>query len=170
MSETPMHIRAFSGLDLAAVHRLAGSLGDAVRAALSEDCAPASITVGLTGDLGAGKTTFAQAFVAALPRGSSCRVTSPTYAIIQVYETRPPVRHVDLYRIDSADQLDAIGYGEQLYAPGINLVEWIRSVPEALPREWLEVELVAGSDEQRAIRMQVYGARLVSLLTKVSTK
>lgn len=158
----PIPERRFSSLDLAGVQRLAA---DIVAACIASD-APSTVTLGLIGDLGAGKTTFAQAAVAALPGGAGLPVTSPTYAILQVYETQPPVRHVDLYRIGSVEELDVIGYLEMIELPGLNLVEWMHRIPEAVPSERLEIELV-GPDDVRDISVRAYGARPMALLRKV---
>jgi tRNA threonylcarbamoyl adenosine modification protein YjeE len=154
------------GLGLEALRGYAARLATHLEAGRDPEEA---LTVGLVGDLGAGKTTFAQAFVAALPGGEGVRVTSPTYAIVHTHPTRPPVRHIDLYRVGGVDELEAIGYGELVEAPGVNVVEWIRAIPEAIPDEWLEIELAAGADPVRDIRARAHGARMASLLRRKVT-
>lgn len=153
----------FSGLDRAGVQRLAAELARTLAQALERGQAR-SVTVGLVGELGAGKTTFAQGFVAALEGGDRAHVTSPTYAILQVYETRPVVRHVDLYRIDTVEELDALGYSELLDAPGLDLVEWMRQIPDAIPPEWVEVTLEARADDLRDVHIHAHGARVARFL------
>lgn len=160
---SPILVRDFRGLDLAAVQAFAAEL----MGLLTGPGTPSTVTVGLVGELGAGKTTFAQAAVAALKGGAKLPVTSPTYAIMQVYETEPPVRHVDLYRIASVEELEVIGYDELSSLPGVNLVEWFRQIPEAIPPERIEIELAAGLDDVRDIRVRACGAALIPLLEKV---
>lgn len=77
----------------------------------------------LSGDLGAGKTTFTQGFLSELmPHGA---VTSPTYSYLNIYETSPPIFHFDLYRINSQEELEELGLWEHLLDDqATRLVEW----------------------------------------------
>lgn len=80
--------------------------------------------VGLVGDLGAGKTSLVQGLVGEL--NPTAEASSPTYTLLNEYETEPPVWHFDLYRLESADDLETVGYWD--YAEddeAIVLVEWI---------------------------------------------
>lgn len=115
------------------------------------------VLIGLTGDLGAGKTTFVQGFVEGLPGGRGLYVTSPTFAIVQQYGTVPPVRHLDLYRISTLAELEAIGYRDLYFSPGFTLVEWIERVPAALPAEWMEIRLAVDPSDVREIDVHLHG-------------
>ena len=76
----------------------------------------------LTGGIGAGKTTFVQALAAAL--GVRDQVTSPTFVLQVVYESgRIPLSHVDLYRLDSSDEVEGVGFEEYLDT-AVTAVEW----------------------------------------------
>ncbi len=108
--------------------------------------------VALRGDLGAGKTTFAQALLAAL--GVSGDVTSPTFALVHEYGTpRGPVHHLDLYRLRDASQLAALGWDDILRAKGVVLVEWPERAEGALPSDMIELQLahVPGAPERRRL-------------------
>ena len=88
--------------------------------------------VGLSGDLGAGKTTFVKGVARGLgadPGG----VTSPTFTFLHVYEGRIPVYHLNLYRLETADQVRDLGVDEFIGGNGIALVEWFENVPGVLP-------------------------------------
>jgi tRNA threonylcarbamoyl adenosine modification protein YjeE len=94
--------------------------------------------VALWGDLGAGKTTLARAILQAL--GVKEDVPSPTFTLVQGYDTTPAVAHYDLYRLKSAREMQELGFDDALDR-GAVLVEWPERAPEALPPEALHVRL-----------------------------
>lgn len=77
----------------------------------------------LDGDLGAGKTVFTQGVVSELSGGTLC-ANSPTFVILNIYNTEPKVFHFDLYRVEDVFELEAIGIEEYLFGEGVCLVEW----------------------------------------------
>jgi N-acetylmuramate 1-kinase len=88
----------------------------------------------LQGNLGAGKTTFARAFIRAALADSFAEVPSPTFGIEQSYETpRFVIAHYDLYRLSGADELEGIGFEERA-ADAVTLIEWPERADEILPR------------------------------------
>lgn len=94
----------------------------------------------LDGDLGAGKTVFAQGFAAGL--GISGPVNSPTFTILQIYEDgRMPLYHFDVYRIGDVEEMDEIGYEDCFYGEGVCLVEWAELVREILPGDAVHVRI-----------------------------
>src|SRR5690606_31282000 len=76
----------------------------------------------LSGDLGAGKTTFSKHFICAVAK-TDVNVTSPTYTLSQRYETNPPVWHFDLYRLRDREDSYELGL-EEAFQDGVTLVEW----------------------------------------------
>jgi tRNA threonylcarbamoyl adenosine modification protein YjeE len=121
----------------------------------------------LTGDLGAGKTTFARALIRALLDDPAAEVPSPTFTIVQSYITpRIEVAHFDLYRLDSADELDEVGVDDAV-ANGIALVEWPERGGDRLHGNRLDVALSAGpSAETRTVTITPgdgWAARLARL-------
>lgn len=105
--------------------------------------------IGLVGPLGGGKTTLVQALVAALD--PEVRATSPTYTLLNRYETDPPVVHVDLYRLDSFDELETLAYWDYVESPGvITCVEWLDRLPGAWPRHGIIVLLERADVGRRA--------------------
>jgi tRNA threonylcarbamoyladenosine biosynthesis protein TsaE len=99
----------------------------------------------LAGTLGAGKTSFARAFIAA--RGGGEEVPSPTFTLLQVYEAADAaIYHFDLYRLESPEDAFEIGI-EDAFADGISLIEWPDRLGRYLPRERLDITIHQGSHE-----------------------
>lgn len=100
-------------------------------AELAESLPKKPLFIALYGDLGAGKTAFVRGFVSILSPGS--RVKSPTYTIVNEYRRGSiPVFHFDLYRIESENDLDSIGF-EEYVQNGICIAEWCEHIGNALP-------------------------------------
>jgi len=118
----------------------------------------------LSGDLGAGKTQFVQGVACGL--GIREQVTSPTFNILLDYEgsTGLPLYHFDLYRLDDVSQLDDIGYYELVEGPGATFIEWGEKFPEALPFDYLGIELSVDADQVRTVKACAYGDRSRRLL------
>jgi tRNA threonylcarbamoyladenosine biosynthesis protein TsaE len=113
----------------------------ALAARLARQARPGDV-VTLAGPLGAGKTSFARAFIAAL--GVPDEVPSPTFTLVQTYEA--PIGtlwHFDLYRLTSPDEVDELGLDEALIE-GIVLIEWPDRLGALLPRERLDLVLEPG--------------------------
>ncbi len=118
---------------------------------LGEDLAlalKAGDCVGLSGDLGAGKSTFARAFLRAMADDEALEVPSPTFTLVQSYELRIPVAHFDLYRLADASELDELGFDEAL-SEGICLVEWPEKAEEALPAERITLSFTHEGEGRR---------------------
>ncbi|HEX3620929.1 MAG TPA: tRNA (adenosine(37)-N6)-threonylcarbamoyltransferase complex ATPase subunit type 1 TsaE [Acidimicrobiales bacterium] len=93
----------------------------------------------LAGDLGTGKTAFAQGFAKGL--GVDEPVTSPAFILVRTYEGRLPLVHLDVYRLDHIQELVDLGIAELLDEGAVTLVEWGDAVTPALPADFLEVRL-----------------------------
>ena len=103
--------------------------------------------VALEGDLGAGKTTLARAILRAA--GITEDVPSPTFTLVQVYETASlTVRHYDLYRIENPNEVDELGLDDAL-SEGAALIEWPERAEGRLPADVLHVALTATGPRSR---------------------
>lgn len=114
----------------------------------------------LRGDLGTGKSTFARALIQALC-GEKTEVPSPTFTLVQTYETPDfTLWHFDLYRLKHFEEVYELGI-EEAYAHGVSLIEWPERLGLALPKNYLEIELSYGSqDNERILRLTGWEDRL----------
>lgn len=123
----------------------------------------------LDGDLGAGKTLFVQSFANTL--GVTGEVTSPTFSLMNVYEGVCRIYHFDLYRLESEEELEDIGFYEYTDEPeDIVLIEWASKFPEALPEDYLEVRIdrVPGAGEDtRDILISAHGEELADFVKEL---
>lgn len=111
--------------------------------------AQAGDVIALSGDLGAGKTSFARAFINALPRDTDGNepeeVPSPTFTLVQLYERAAgQVWHFDLYRLEQAEEAYELGI-EEAFSDGISLIEWPERLGSLLPAERLDLVLGFGA-------------------------
>lgn len=119
----------------------------------------------LKGDLGAGKTQFAQGLAEAL--GVRAQVTSPTFNILLEYhDGRVPLYHFDLYRLEDEAELDDIAYFEAIDGDGdgVALVEWGDKFPASMPCDYLEVSITVEDQGRRRVRAHSFGVRARQLL------
>jgi tRNA threonylcarbamoyladenosine biosynthesis protein TsaE len=112
----------------------------------------------LTGELGAGKTTFVQGLARAL--GFEGAVASPTFTLVREYRTPTLLLvHADVYRLDRVQDVVDLELADRLEEPAILLVEWGDAVEALLPEDHLVVELtVPGPDETRRLAIRPVGA------------
>lgn len=122
-----------------------------VGAQLAADAKPDDCIV-LTGDLGAGKTHFTKGFAAAL--GVKEDVTSPTFAIVEEYEgTKLRLLHWDLYRLEEDWELEDVDWYGLTESGAVSLVEWGDKFPDALPDDYLHVDIRVADDGMRIINV-----------------
>ena len=94
----------------------------------------------LDGELGVGKTVFAQGFAAGL--GIAEPVCSPTFTILQQYDQgEVPFYHFDVYRIGHVEEMEDIGYEDFFYGEGVCLIEWSRQIEEILPEDAVRIRI-----------------------------
>jgi tRNA threonylcarbamoyladenosine biosynthesis protein TsaE len=124
-------------------------------AAAFGDVLDAGDLVVLSGDLGSGKTTFVKGVARAL--GVQDTVTSPTFTIVQEYDGRVRIAHVDVYRLGRIQELYDFGF-EELFDDRVVLIEWGDTVDPALPRDRVDVRFALGDDiDERHIEIDARG-------------
>jgi tRNA threonylcarbamoyladenosine biosynthesis protein TsaE len=138
----------------------------AIRAATAEDTRDVGAALAgllrthdvvvLTGELGAGKTTFVQGIARGL--GATEHVASPTFTLVREYVSgRVPVAHVDLYRLEREQDVIDLALDELEDGERVLLVEWGDPVAELLADERLRVEFAADADDVRRITLETIG-------------
>ena len=116
----------------------------------------AGAIIALTGDLGAGKTTLAKAIASGL--GVNEAVTSPTFTLINEYKSgRLPLYHFDLYRLETEDEFQNLGYEEYFFGSGVSIVEWADRIGDLLPKNTIWIRL-AHTDDASQRELNIDGA------------
>jgi tRNA threonylcarbamoyladenosine biosynthesis protein TsaE len=129
----------------------------ALAASLAELARPGDVLL-LAGELGAGKTAFAQGFAAGL--GVKEPVTSPTFTLVRTYTGRLRLHHVDVYRLEHLQEALDLGLAEMVDDDAVTLVEWGDAVAPAVSPEFLEVSLAYGDDDdRRTVALRLVGRR-----------
>ncbi len=94
----------------------------------------------LDGDLGAGKSTLARGLIRALVGDPGQEVPSPTFTLVQSYDTLVPIYHFDLYRLSSSEELEELGFDEAI-ATGVVLIEWSERAADAMPTTSMRIAI-----------------------------
>lgn len=134
--------------------------------ALAPSVAPGDVLV-LSGDLGAGKTQLTKGLAVGL--GVAEPVTSPTFNILLVHDGRLPLYHLDLYRLETAQDLEDLDYWGTLEADGVSVVEWGDRFAEAMPPEGLIVRIQITADDERRLEVESLGDRGADLAASWAT-
>lgn len=116
----------------------------------------------LSGELGAGKTTFTKGLAKSL--GIRQMIKSPTYTIVREYEGRLPLYHLDVYRIEG--DADSIDLDEFLFGGGVTVIEWGHLLGEDLPDSYLELEILKEADG-RCLQFIAHGSRAEQLIKEL---
>lgn len=140
-------------VDAAATKAIAASLARLARA---------GDLIVLSGEMGVGKTAFAQGFAVGLEIDEP--VTSPTFTLVRSYPISPKpgrprvLHHLDVYRLDRMNEVADLAIGELVDDRSVTLIEWGDAVLDALPKDRLEIALAYGEDaDDRTIEIVVVG-------------
>ena len=134
-------------------------LGEAIGRALEP-----GIVVALIGELGAGKTTLTKGIARGLDVPDL--VHSPTFTLIHEHKGRLPVYHFDLYRLDTIEQIEDLGYEDYFRGPGVTIVEWAEKIQALLPDDHLEIR-ITGEDDTRTFTLRATGPRSGLMIRKL---
>ncbi|MBA3974368.1 MAG: tRNA (adenosine(37)-N6)-threonylcarbamoyltransferase complex ATPase subunit type 1 TsaE [Candidatus Solibacter sp.] len=118
---------------------------------------PRPCVVLLIGPMGAGKTTMAKGIAAGAGAAGEDEVSSPTFPLIHEYGDPVSVYHVDLYRLDTVEEVERIGLDEIMERHAVVLLEWAERFPGILPARRVEIRMESDGDEGRSIEVTEYG-------------
>jgi tRNA threonylcarbamoyladenosine biosynthesis protein TsaE len=114
---------------------------------------PKSGTVLLIGNLGAGKTTLTKGIAEGLGAATADAVLSPTFTLIHEYGTPVQVYHVDLYRLDTAEEARRLGIEDLFDSSALVILEWAERFPELLPEKRIEIRMSHTGETSRCIEI-----------------
>ena len=130
------------------------------------DAIEPGLVVGLVGELGAGKTRLVRAVATSLGADPQV-VNSPTFVLVQQYDARVPVVHCDTYRLRDEDEFAELGPEELFASGGVCFIEWSDRVADALPEDYLRIELAATGPTARLIRLEATGPKSRRVLDRI---
>lgn len=120
----------------------------------------------LIGPLGAGKTRFVQGLAQGL-QVAERYINSPTFILLQCYEGRLPLYHIDLYRMEKEGEMEALGLEEFLEGEGVAAVEWADKGLDILPPARLTITFEYAGEDQRELHLRAVGRHYIEWLRKL---
>jgi len=125
--------------------------------------------VGLVGELGTGKTWLTKGIALGLGVNPKTIVTSPSFILVNEYQARVALFHMDAYRLESLDEALSAGIEENIHSGAVIVLEWADRWPEILPEHTLMVELFILDDHRRTITLSGRHARSIHILDELSS-
>ena len=133
---------------MAVFHSTSESETEAIGAEFARDL-PGGTVVAMYGELGAGKTAFVRGMARGM--GLDCRVSSPTFTIVNEYLGERELIHFNMYRLSSADELFDIGWEDYLARGAVCAVEWCENVSDAFLGDEIVVRIEKIGEDERII-------------------
>lgn len=107
--------------------------------------------IAMQGTLAAGKTTITKGIAAAL--GIEDTITSPTFCLISEYQGKMPLYHMDVYRLNGAEDFAELGTDDMIYGNGVSIIEWSEKIMTELPRKTILLKITTQEDGTRLIEI-----------------
>lgn len=121
------------------------------------------LVIGLSGDLGSGKTAFVQGLAEGLEVSGDYYITSPTFTLVNEYPGRFPLIHIDLYRLDGIHDFEDIGLDEMMYDQAVIAIEWAEKMSHHIPDHHLALTFEIINDNDRKIILNAFGHSIVNM-------
>ncbi len=110
--------------------------------------------VALIGDLGTGKTCLTQGIARGIGIAAGEVVSSPSYILINEYNGKIPIYHIDLYRLENITEIADLGIGEYIDSDGVCIIEWAERMEEDLPETCIRIYITWEDENTRIIKIQ----------------
>jgi tRNA threonylcarbamoyladenosine biosynthesis protein TsaE len=123
--------------------------------------------VGLVGELGSGKTWLTKGIALGLGVSPKTIVTSPSFTLVNEYQGRAALYHMDVYRLGSLDEALSAGIEETIHTGGVVVLEWADRWPEILPEHTLTVKLLILDEHRRAITLSARHVRPSGIIDRL---
>lgn len=120
--------------------------------------------IGLSGELGSGKTCFVRGLAQGMEVDKRAWVRSPSFTLINEYDGRVPLYHIDLYRLSGASEIEGLDLREVFFSQGVSVVEWFERLPEGEVEEYLHIAFEYGDGSRRHLTFTAYGSRYEELV------
>lgn len=108
--------------------------------------------IAMQGTLAAGKTTITKGIAESLEIKDT--ITSPTFCLISEYEGKMPLYHMDVYRLDGAEDFAGLGTEDMLYGEGVSIIEWSEKIMSELPKKTILLKIEPKEDGSREISLE----------------
>lgn len=119
--------------------------------------------IGLTGELGAGKTCFVAGLAKGLNVPEGSYVSSPSFTILKVYKGDKDIYHFDFYRIEDPAEFEALGFDDYLMLGGIVVIEWADRFKDLLPKEMMTLDFSLIDEKRRRIAIPAQLSKRLTL-------
>mgnify|MGYP002856812114 CR=1 FL=1 len=108
--------------------------------------------IAMQGTLAAGKTTITKGIAKAL--GITETITSPTFCLISEYSGKMPLYHMDVYRLEGAEDFTNLGTDDMIYGNGVSIIEWSEKIMDELPKKTILLKITPGEGDERTISLE----------------
>lgn len=123
--------------------------------------------IGLTGELGSGKTCFVRGMAEGLDVGRDAWIRSPSFTLINEYSGRLPIYHIDLYRIGSRKEEEELDLREYLFGEGVSVIEWFDHLCPGEVEEYMRIDFAYANGSERRLTFAAFGERYEEILEKL---
>lgn len=120
----------------------------------------------LRGNLGAGKTHLTKFIGEGM--GIKDYITSPSFALLNIYEGDIALYHFDAYRLEEDIDTELLGFDDYIYSEGVSIIEWPDRMMDIIPNEYLEIRIDYGkNDQERVLYLEGYGQKYEDIIRKM---
>jgi len=120
--------------------------------------------IGLTGELGTGKTCFVRGMAEGLEVGKEAWVRSPSFTLINEYHGRLALFHIDLYRVAGQAEIEELNLRDYLFSDGVSVIEWFDHLPTEEAEEYMRVDFAYANGKERRLTFSAHGERYEKVL------